>query len=60
MTEGQWERVFRPMAIVEDAQHSRDVEAILLGTAPHIQIGMRRVGGDSGEDIAPQPANHER
>lgn len=41
------------MSIAEDAQHSRDVEAILLGTAPPIQIGMRRVGDDSGDDVAP-------
>lgn len=52
----RWEPVFRPMAIVEDAQNSRDVEAILLGTAPQVQIGMRRVGDESGDDVAPQLA----
>lgn len=54
MTGGEWERAFRPMAIVEDAGRSRDVEAILLGTAPLIQIGMRRKGDSSGDDVAPQ------
>ena len=44
------------MLIAEDAQNSRDVEAILLGTAPLIQIGMRRVGDDSGDHVAPQLA----
>ena len=42
------------MSIAEDARHSRDVEAILTGTAPQVQIGMRRVGDDSGDDVAPQ------
>ncbi|WP_274604415.1 MULTISPECIES: hypothetical protein [unclassified Microbacterium] len=44
------------MSITDDAQNSRDIEAILLGTAPPVQIGMRRIGDDSGDDVAPQLA----
>jgi len=38
--------------MIQAATSSREIEAILLGEAPAMQIGMHRVGDDSGDHVA--------